>query len=147
MLGHLWVCHDFTFPLLTYWILEVFSNCIFYNCEGTLLGIIIFKYPTIKGVNFDLAFVNMIIFKYPTIYILHDHLHSLLNTVHKIIQSNYNAKIMPIYFLDNYGGSADQLVILKIIVTYNWPGQTWLWYQKGGKLHKLRIRRLGTETR
>ena len=40
---------------------------------------------------------------------------------------------MPI-FLDNYGGSADQLVIMKI-VTYNWPGQTWLWYQKGRKLH------------
>ena len=37
--------------------------------------------------------------------------------IHKIIQSNYNAKIMPI-FLDNYGGSADQLVIM-IIVTYN----------------------------
>jgi len=31
--------------------------------------------------------------------------------IHKIIQNNYNAKIMPIYFLDNYGGSADQLVI------------------------------------
>ena len=30
----------------------------------------IFKYPTNKGVNFDLASVNMIIFKYPTIYIL-----------------------------------------------------------------------------
>ena len=45
--------------------------------------------------------------------------------IHKIIQSNYNAKIMPIYFLDNYGGSADQLVIM-IIVTYNGPGQTWL---------------------
>ena len=28
--------------------------------------------------------------------------------IHKIIQSNFNAKIMPI-FLDNYGGSADQL--------------------------------------
>ena len=33
--------------------------------------------------------------------------------IHKIIQNNYNAKIM----LDNYGGSADQLVIIK--VTYN----------------------------
>ena len=43
--------------------------------------------------------------------------------------------------MDNYGGSADQLVIMQT-VTYNWPGQTWLWYQKGGKLHKLRIRRL-----
>ena len=32
--------------------------------------------------------------------------------IHKIIQSKYNAKIMPIYFLDNYGGSADQLVIM-----------------------------------
>ena len=32
--------------------------------------------------------------------------------IHKINQSNYNAKIMPI-FLDNYGGSADQLVIQK----------------------------------
>ena len=70
VLGLLWVGYDFTFPLLTYWILEVFSDCIFYNCEGTLLSITIFKYPTIKGVNFDLAFVNMIIFKYPTIYIL-----------------------------------------------------------------------------
>ena len=30
----------------------------------------IFKYPTIKGVNFDLASINMIIIKYPTIYIL-----------------------------------------------------------------------------
>ena len=58
MLGHLWVHHDFTFPLLTYWILEVFFNCIFYNCEGTLLSIIIFKYPTIKGVNFDLALLT-----------------------------------------------------------------------------------------
>ena len=42
--------------------------------------------------------------------------------IHKIIQSMYNAKIMPIT-LDNYGGSADQLVIK---VTYNRPGQTWL---------------------
>ena len=70
MLDHLWVDHHFTFPLLTYWILEVFSNCIFYNCEGALLSMTIFKYPTNKGVNFDLASVNMIIFKYPTIYIL-----------------------------------------------------------------------------
>ena len=31
--------------------------------------------------------------------------------IHKIIQNNCNAKIMPI-FLDNYGGSADQLVIM-----------------------------------
>ena len=38
--------------------------------------------------------------------------------IHKIVQNNYNAKIMPIIFLDNYGGSADQLVIIKI-VTYN----------------------------
>ena len=30
----MWVGHDFTFPLLTYWILKVFSDCIFYNCEG-----------------------------------------------------------------------------------------------------------------
>ena len=28
--------------------------------------------------------------------------------IHKIIQNNYNAKISQ-YFLDNYGGSADQL--------------------------------------
>ena len=28
--------------------------------------------------------------------------------IHKIIQNNYNAKICQ-YFLDNYGGSADQL--------------------------------------
>ena len=28
--------------------------------------------------------------------------------IHKIIQNNFDAKIMPI-FLDNYGGSADQL--------------------------------------
>ena len=44
--------------------------------------------------------------------------------IHKIIQSNYNAKIMPI-FLDNYGGSADQLVIMQImqIVTYNRPAK------------------------
>ena len=69
VLGHLWVSHDFTFPLLTYWILEVFSDCVFYNCEGTLLSLIIFKYPTMKGVNFDLASINMIIFKYPTIQV------------------------------------------------------------------------------
>ena len=35
----------------------------------------------------------------------------------KIIQNNYNAKNMPIS-MDNYGGSADQLVIMQI-VTYN----------------------------
>ena len=33
--------------------------------------------------------------------------------IHKIIQNNYNAKILPTlyrkYWLDNYGGSADQL--------------------------------------
>ena len=36
--------------------------------------------------------------------------------IHKIIQNNYNAKICQ-YYLDNYGGSADQLVIMQI-VTY-----------------------------
>ena len=41
----------------------------------------------------------------------------------KIIQNNYNAKINQL--MDNYGGSADQLVIMQI-VTYNWTGQTWL---------------------
>ena len=38
--------------------------------------------------------------------------------IHKLIQSNYNAKIMPIYFLDNYGGSADQLVIKVTFIGY-----------------------------
>ena len=33
--------------------------------------------------------------------------------IHKIIQNNINAKICQ-YFLDNYGGSADQLVIIKV---------------------------------
>ena len=37
--------------------------------------------------------------------------------IHKIIQNNYNAKLCQ-YYLDNYGGSADQLVIMGI-VTYN----------------------------
>ena len=37
--------------------------------------------------------------------------------IHKIIQNNYNAKISK-YFLDNYGGSADQLDCDKL-VTYN----------------------------
>ena len=32
--------------------------------------------------------------------------------IHKIIQNNYNAKISQ-YFLDNYGGSADQLDCIK----------------------------------
>ena len=32
--------------------------------------------------------------------------------IHKIIQNNYNAKIAKI-FLDNYGGSADQLDCIK----------------------------------
>ena len=70
--------------------------------------------------------------------------------IHKIIQSNYNAKILPIYFLDNYGGSADQLVIMKI---YNensnlqLTGPNLALIPKGGKLPKLRIRRLGSETR
>ena len=36
--------------------------------------------------------------------------------IHKIIQNNFNAKIMPI-LLDNYGGSADQLDCYKM-VTY-----------------------------
>ena len=37
--------------------------------------------------------------------------------IHKIIQNNYNAKISQ-NFLDNYGGSADQLDCIKM-VTYN----------------------------
>ena len=37
--------------------------------------------------------------------------------IHKIIQNNYNAKISQ-YFLDNYGGSANQLDCYKM-VTYN----------------------------
>ena len=96
VLGHLWVGHDFTFPLLTYWILEVFSDCIFYNCEGTLLSMIIFKYPTIKGDNFDWAFVNMIIFKYPTINIYIYIVYSLCFGIFYVI--NYMILVNIIYF-------------------------------------------------
>ena len=38
--------------------------------------------------------------------------------IHKIIQNNFNAKIIQKYWLDNYGGSADQLDCYKM-VTYN----------------------------
>ena len=50
--------------------------------------------------------------------------------------------------MDNYGGSADQLVIMQI-VTYNCGPVSYnlALIPKGGKLHKLRIRRLGSETR
>ena len=51
--------------------------------------------------------------------------------------------------MDNYGGSADQLVIMQMmqLVTYNRPAKLGSDTKKGGKLQILGIRRLGTETR
>ena len=39
---------------------------------------------------------------------------------------------MPKYFWITMAAVSTNLIVL--MVTYNWPGQTWLWYQKGGKL-------------
>ena len=57
--------------------------------------------------------------------------------IHKIIQNNCNAKNKPI--MDNYGGSADQLVIMQImrIVTYNRPAKLGSIFPNGNRLSVL----------
>ena len=55
--------------------------------------------------------------------------------------------------MDNYGGSADQLVIMQIVtnsnlqIVTNRANSNLALIPKGGKLQTLRIRRLGSETR